>query len=135
MNRAGPDEAVAAELQSQRVARDLRMPTISVWRDPVCILTSESWYIMMPTMRTTLTIDRDVEQLLRREMQRTGSSMKAVVNDALRVGLGIRGKPPQVDQYQVQPHAFGFRPGVDLDRLNQLVDELEADEFARRFAK
>lgn len=89
---------------------------------------------MMPAMRTTLTIDHDVEQLLRREMQRTGSSMKAVVNDALRVGLGIRGKPPQADRYRVQPHAFGFRPGVDLDRLNQLVDELEADEFARRLA-
>ena len=24
------------------------------------------------------------------------------------------------------PHAFGFRPGIDLDKLNQLADELEA---------
>lgn len=86
----------------------------------------------MPIMRTTLTIDPDVEQLLRREIHRTGGSMKAVVNDALRVGLGMRGKPPQVARYRVQPHDFGFRPGVDLDRLNQLVDELEAEEFARR---
>ena len=89
---------------------------------------------MMSTMRTTLTIDRDVVQLLRREMQRTGSSMKAVVNDALRVGPGIRGKSPQVARYRVQLRALGFRPGVDPGRLNQLADELEADEFARRFA-
>jgi hypothetical protein len=28
------------------------------------------------------------------------------------------------------PHAFGFRPGIDLDKLNQLVDELEAAIYA-----
>ena len=89
----------------------------------------------MSIMRTTLTIDPDVEQLLRREIHRTGGSMKAVVNDALRVGLGMCGKPPQVDRYRVQPHDFGFRPGVDLDRLNQLADELEAEEFARRITR
>jgi hypothetical protein len=30
------------------------------------------------------------------------------------------------------PHAFGFRPEIDLDRLNQLVDELEAETYAAR---
>ena len=39
-------------------------------------------------MRTTLTLDPDVERLLQREMRRTDRSMKAVVNNALRVGLG-----------------------------------------------
>ena len=86
-------------------------------------------------MRTTLTIDPDVEQLLQREMRRTDRSMKAVVNDALRVGLGIRGKPLQAPPYEVEPHAFGFKPGIDTDRLNQLVDELEADESARKLAR
>ena len=86
-------------------------------------------------MRTTLTIDPDVEQLLQREMRRTGGSMKAVVNDALRVGLGIRGKPLRAPPYEVEPHAFGFKPGIDTDRLNQLVDEMEADEFARKLAR
>ena len=44
-------------------------------------------------MRTTLTIQPDVERLLQREMRRTGRNMKAVVNDALRLGLGMRSKP------------------------------------------
>ena len=86
----------------------------------------------MPNMRTTLTIEPDVEQLLKRELRRTNRSAKAVVNDALRVGLGVRGKPPQLPCFRVEPHAFGFKPGVDVDRLNQLVDELEANEIARR---
>jgi hypothetical protein len=29
----------------------------------------------------------------------------------------------------VQPHAGGFRPGIDPGKLNQLVDELEVDDF------
>lgn len=86
-------------------------------------------------MRTTLTIDPDVEQLLQREMRRTNSSMKAVVNDALRLGLGMRGKPPRAPFFKVEPHAFGFKPGIDTERLNQLVDEMEAEEFARKLAR
>ena len=89
----------------------------------------------MSVMRTTLTIDSDVEQLLQREMRRTSRSMKAVVNDALRVGLGIRGKPPRAPRFEVEPHAFGFKTGIDTDRLNQLVDEMEADELAGKLAR
>ena len=89
----------------------------------------------MPLMRTTLTIDSDVEQLLQREMRRTNRSMKTVVNDALRVGLGVRGKPRCVPIFKVEPHAFGFKAGIDTDRLNQLVDEMEADEVARKLAR
>lgn len=37
--------------------------------------------------------------------------------------------------FPVEPHDFGFRAGVDLDRLNQLADELEAEESARKLAR
>ncbi len=86
----------------------------------------------MTPMRTTLTLEPDVEQLLQREMRRTDKSMKAVLNDALRIGLGARGKPPRAAEFKVDPHPFGFKPGVDADRLNQLVDELEVEELARK---
>ena len=86
-------------------------------------------------MRTTLTIDPDVEMLIQREMRRTERSMKAVVNDALRIGLGVRGKPPRPPRYKVEPHPLGLKPGIDADRLNQLVDELEVEEFARKLRR
>ena len=87
----------------------------------------------MSDMRTTLTIDPDVAERLRREMRRTGGTMKAVVNDALRAGLGMR--PPRAPRFTVEPHDFGFRPGVDTDRLNRLVDETEAEEHAQKRAR
>ena len=77
-------------------------------------------------------MEPDVERLLRREMRRTDRSMKAVVNDTLRAGFGVRGKAPRPPRFEVAPHPLGLRPGVDGDRLNRLVDELESEEVARR---
>lgn len=86
-------------------------------------------------MRTTLTLERDVADRLEREVRRTGKTFKATVNDALRLGLGLAGKPQRGSRFQVKPHAFGFKPGIDLDRLNQLVDEMDAQETARRLRR
>lgn len=83
-------------------------------------------------MRTTLTLEPEVAERVRNEMRRTGKAMKAVVNEALALGLGMGGKRPRTPRFEVRPHDFGFKPGVDLDRLNQLADELEAEEAARK---
>jgi len=83
-------------------------------------------------MRTTLTLDRDVAERLNGEVRRTGKSLKSVVNDAIRLGLGLVAKKPRGPRFKVEPHAFGLRPGIDPDRLNQLVDELDVEETARR---
>jgi hypothetical protein len=82
-------------------------------------------------MRTTLTLDREVAARLKSEVRRTGRPFKVVVNEALKRGLRLGGRPAKGPRFEVRPHHFGFRPGVDLDRLNQLVDELESDETAR----
>jgi hypothetical protein len=83
-------------------------------------------------MRTTLTLDADVAERLKREVRRTGKGLKAVVNEALRQGLGLAGKKERRPRFVVLPHSFGFKPGTDLDRLNQLADELEVAEATRK---
>jgi hypothetical protein len=83
-------------------------------------------------MRTTLTLDDDVARRLASEMKRSGEGMKSVVNRAMRLGLGMSDKPVEPPGFRVEAHDFGFRPGTDLDRLNQLVDELEASEGAAK---
>ncbi len=72
-------------------------------------------------MRTTLTIEPDVERLVQQAMRRTGRSMKTVINEALRLGLGARTQPARAPRFTVEPHAFGFKPGIDTDRLNQFA--------------
>ena len=86
-------------------------------------------------MRTTLTIEPDVAARLRQEIRRSGKGLKALVNEALRLGLGLSGKPVRPPHFEVRPHAFGFKPGVDLDRMNQIVDELDSDETARKLGR
>lgn len=78
-------------------------------------------------MKTTLTLEPDVARRLEQEMRRTGKGMKAVVNEALRSGLGLAEGHDTQRRFAVRPHSFGFKPGVDLNRLNQLLDELEAE--------
>ena len=75
-------------------------------------------------MRTTLTLDPDIARMVEDEVHRLHKPFKQVVNDALRRGLGprvVRGTPAR---YRVKPHDSKLRPGVNLSRLNALVDEL-----------
>jgi hypothetical protein len=87
---------------------------------------------MLRDMRTTLTIDDDLAALLKRRARDLGLPFKDVVNRALRVGLGEQPKPRARMTPKTIPHAFAFRAGIDLDKLNQLVDELEAETYAAR---
>lgn len=85
----------------------------------------------MPDMRTTVTLDPDVAAKLKELAHRRRTSFKETLNDVIRSGLsspaGTR-EPPE--RYVVEPHAGGFRPGVDPDKLNQLIDELEVVDFS-----
>ena len=78
-------------------------------------------------MRTTLTIDDDLAALLKRRARELGLPLKDVVNRTLRAGFGEQTKLRHRMAPRTIPHAFGFRPGIDLDKLNQLADELEAE--------
>lgn len=78
-------------------------------------------------MRTTLTLDPDVQRLVEEAMHQNRSSMKVVVNDALRRALAPR---PPSRPYRVDVHHSALTAGIDPGRMNQLVDELEDDALA-----
>jgi len=82
-------------------------------------------------MRTTLTLEPDVAVKLKQRMASEKVSMKRAVNDALRTGLSAPKAKPRV-KFKVEPYAFNFRPGIDLNKMNQLVDELEVEDYLRR---
>ena len=79
-------------------------------------------------MRTTLTIDSDVAERLRQEVISGRRSLKEIVNDCLRAGFGLKEVKPR-KKFRIQPHSSGYVPGVDRLKLNQLVDELDAETF------
>ena len=81
-------------------------------------------------MRTTVTLDPDVEQLLRDAMQRRRLSFKDALNQAIRMGLGRpTDSPSEQTPFIVSARQMGLRPGLDAGRLNQLADELEVEGF------
>jgi len=80
-------------------------------------------------MRTTVTIDEDVERLLRDLMHRSRQSFKATLNTALRIGLR-HALPDQTPKtFVVHARPMGLRAGIDPASLNTLVDEVEVEAF------
>jgi hypothetical protein len=77
-------------------------------------------------MRITVILEPDVAQCLKARMTERKLSLEQVVNEALRAGLA-RARSPRDVKSSVDPHSCQFRAGIDLDKLNQLVDELEAE--------
>ena len=76
-------------------------------------------------MRTTLTLDPDVERLVGDEVHRTRRPFKQVVNDAIRRGLAPRLADEPEAAYRVKVHRTKLRAGIDSTSLNRLADELE----------
>ena len=82
-------------------------------------------------MRTTVTLDPDVARKLRELTHRKRSSFKSVLNEIIRRGLAWAEKAEELEQFEVEPHHGGFRPGLDTGKLNSLGDQLDAEEFVR----
>jgi hypothetical protein len=74
-------------------------------------------------MRTTLTLDPDVAQLVDEAVHRGRTSMKQVINDALRQALSQ--PPSRREAYRLPTHEATLQPGLDLAGFNRLADELE----------
>lgn len=82
-------------------------------------------------MRTTVTLDAELVQKLKALALRTGTSFKQTLNDVIRRGLSAQEpRGARRPRFVVKPHAGGFRPGIDPGKLNQLLDQLDAEEFA-----
>lgn len=75
-------------------------------------------------MRTTLSLDEDVAKLLRRELRRSGASLKATVNHLLRLGLMASGSQ-QRKAFVVHPRRLGLPAGLSYDNVEDLIEALE----------
>lgn len=78
-------------------------------------------------MRTTITLDPDVEAMVKSVMRERGLSFKEAVNGALRAGL--QPKSPRQD-YAFPTFDLGV-PTVDTVHILRLAAQLEDEEIAR----
>jgi hypothetical protein len=85
---------------------------------------------MMPLMRTTVTLDPDVEAKLRAVMRERGVSFKVALNESVRTGLAAGTQPAK--RFKVRSMPMGVRPGVNLDKALRLAGELEDAEIIRK---
>ncbi len=81
-------------------------------------------------MRTTLTVDPDVEQLLKQAMHGEKQGLKATLNAALRRGLAHQAPLVPAKPFVVEAKSMGLRAGLDPARLHELADEAELEAFA-----
>jgi hypothetical protein len=82
-------------------------------------------------MRTTVTLEPDVEALIRRAMRERGLTFKQAVNLAIREGLtaGIERRP-----FRTPTYPMGSASGVLLDKALRLAGELEDEELAGKLS-
>ena len=82
-------------------------------------------------MRTTLTLDDDVADFLKEQSQLHNKPFKQVVNEVLRRGMTPGVKAIKPARFRIVPNRSRLFPGVDPRKLNQLNDQLEAEDFVR----
>jgi len=82
-------------------------------------------------MRTTVTLDPDVEALVRQAMRDRGQGFKETVNAALRAGLS---PPAEHGGFTQRTFALGFRPEVPYEKALRLAAALEDQELLHELA-
>jgi len=83
-------------------------------------------------MRTTVTLDKDVERMLRDAAHRSRSSFKEALNAAVRVGLAEKSPRAKPSRFVLRARPMGLRAGIDPAGLNKIADDLEAEAFLEK---
>ena len=83
-------------------------------------------------MRTTVTLEKDVERILRDAMHRCRKSFKHTLNAAVRAGLGGSSATAKATQFIIKARPLGLRSSIDPAGFNKLADDLDIDAFLEK---
>ena len=75
-------------------------------------------------MRTTITLDDQLEQKIRELAVKEKTTFKNLTNELLRTGLEVREKRPAYS-FKVLAEDCRLRNGIDEEKLNQIIDDPE----------
>jgi hypothetical protein len=82
-------------------------------------------------MRTTLTLDKDVAAAIERLRKARRASLKQVVNEALRQGLGQMASPPQSPRrpFRTRTLSLGRCLVGNVDNVSEVLAVAEGETF------
>ena len=80
-------------------------------------------------MRIELTMDDDVADFVEEQSRVQNKPVAQVVNETLRLGMTIAAKSADSHEFRLRPNHSGFMEGIDTVRLNQVLDDLDVEEF------
>ncbi len=84
-------------------------------------------------MRTTITLDSDVERLIRAAMRDRAVSFKQAINDAIRAGLTVRrGKGRR--RFVQKTYSLGSEQYFRWDKALSAADAIQDEELARKLS-
>lgn len=83
-------------------------------------------------MRTTVTLDPDVERLLKQVVREQGVSFKQALNDSIRTG--IRGPKKRSKRFVQKTFPMGSEQYFRWDKALAVADAMEDEEIARKLA-
>ncbi len=86
---------------------------------------------MLSSVRTTVTLDPDVENLIRRRMEERGVSFKEALNGAIRDGAA---RPAADLAFTTTAVSLG-EPAFDADRALAVAADLEDAELLRKLRR
>ncbi len=79
------------------------------------------------SIRTTVTLDDDVLERVKRESAARGISFRQTLNDLLREALLNAQEPPRRRRLRIEPMHMGYRPGLNYDCTESLLGYSEGD--------
>jgi hypothetical protein len=84
-------------------------------------------------VRTTVTLDPDVERLIREAMKERGVSFKVALNEAARKGL-LRDKPRRTGRFAQRSFSLGDGQGFRWDKALAVAEAMEDEELSRKLS-
>ncbi|MEX2301884.1 MAG: CopG family transcriptional regulator [Bryobacterales bacterium] len=79
------------------------------------------------SIRTTVTLDDDVLERVKRESRSRGASFRDTLNDLLRAALVNLETRPRRRTLKIKPAPMGFRTGLNHDDVESLIEYGEGE--------
>ena len=79
------------------------------------------------SIRTTVTLDDDVIERVKRESRSRGEPFRDTLNDLLRTALLHLDRSPPRRALRIKPTHMGFRAGLNHDDIESLIEYGEGD--------